>query len=63
MCFSRDRRDEVIRGLDLGISKMSRGQRCRFVLQPGMGYGTEGYHPIIPPSAVLTYEVELISFA
>ena len=55
--------NQVIRGIDSGVARMSRGQRCRFVMQPGMAYGTEGYHPIIPPRAVLTYIVELIAFS
>ena len=55
--------NQVIRGLDSGVAKMSRGQQCQFVMNPGMAYGTEGYHPIIPPRAVLTYKVELIAFS
>jgi len=54
---------QVIPGLDVAMKRMSRGQRCKLTIPPGMGYGARGYPPIIPPSSVLIMDVELISFA
>uniref|UniRef100_A0A7S2SVY6 peptidylprolyl isomerase n=1 Tax=Rhizochromulina marina TaxID=1034831 RepID=A0A7S2SVY6_9STRA len=54
---------QAIPGLELGVMAMSRGQIAEIVVPPEAGYGATGYLPIIPPNAVLVYEVELISFA
>lgn len=50
----------VIPGLDKAIRKMSRGERAIVTIQPEMGYGVIGRPPIIPPKALLRFEVELI---
>jgi hypothetical protein len=42
---------------------MSRGEKARIVIPAEYGYGDKGYPPIIPPKAILLYELELISFS
>jgi FK506-binding protein 4/5 len=54
---------QVIPGLDMSIKRLSRGQRAKITIPPGLAYGSRGYPPIIPPGATLVYDVELISFA
>ena len=54
---------QLIAGLEQGIIKMSCGQVCVFTIPPALGYGVNGYLPVVPPSATLTYEVELIAFS
>lgn len=54
---------QVVKGLDIAILQMSRGQRARVTIPSHLAYGERGYPPIIPPNAVLTMDVELISFA
>jgi FKBP-type peptidyl-prolyl cis-trans isomerase len=41
---------------------MSRGQIARLTLPPEYAYGEDGYPPVIPQSATLIFEVELLSF-
>ena len=53
----------VIRGIDEGVKLMSKGQIIRLTIPPNFGYGVNGYPPIVPPNATLTYEVELVNFS
>mmetsp|Transcript_2990 Transcript_2990/g.4118 ORF Transcript_2990/g.4118 Transcript_2990/m.4118 type:complete len:138 (+) Transcript_2990:109-522(+) len=53
----------VLPGLEAGIKTMSRGQVAKIEIPPEAAYGSNGYPPIIPPNAILFFEVELISFA
>merc|ERR1711976_834409 len=50
----------VIRGWDEGLLKVSKGQKCRFTIQPEYGYGANGAGNVIPPNAVLEFEVEFL---
>lgn len=54
---------QLLPGLEQGLPKMSVGQICVFTIPPALGYGTEGFMPVVPPSATLTYEVELLDFS
>ena len=54
---------QLIPGLEDGIPKMSVGQICVFTVPPSLGYGQEGFMPVVPPAATLTYEVELLDFS
>lgn len=40
-----------------------RAQRARLTCSPDFGYGARGYPPVIPPNAVLYFDVELFSFS
>ena len=45
---------QLIPGLEDGIPKMSVGQICVFTVPPALGYGQEGFMPVVPPVATLT---------
>ncbi|KAL1698997.1 hypothetical protein EV121DRAFT_296601 [Schizophyllum commune] len=51
---------KVIKGWDEGIVQLSLGQKARLVCSPDYAYGARGVPPIIPPSAVLFFDVELL---
>ena len=48
----------MIAGLEDGISRMSTGQICIFQILPSLAYGVNGYLPVVPLNATLSYEVE-----
>mmetsp|Transcript_9817 Transcript_9817/g.15048 ORF Transcript_9817/g.15048 Transcript_9817/m.15048 type:complete len:111 (-) Transcript_9817:146-478(-) len=54
---------QVIRGWDEGVQQMSLGQIARMTIAPEWAYGPRGYPPVIPPSATLIFEVELLEFS
>jgi FK506-binding protein 1 len=51
----------VIQGWDEGVILMSIGEKALLTITPDYAYGEEGAPPVIPPNAVLVFEVELIS--
>lgn len=51
---------EVIRGWDEGVAGMRVGGTRTLVIPPGMGYGSSGSAPDIPPNAVLVFRVKLL---
>lgn len=53
---------EVIRGWDIGIGSMRRGEKARFVIDCKYAYGEKGAPPKIPPNATVELEVELLDF-
>ncbi|KAI0322003.1 FK506-binding protein 1A [Amylostereum chailletii] len=66
---SRDRNDpfftqigvgKVIKGWDEGVVQLSRGTKANLIVSPDYGYGARGFPPVIPPNAVLHFEVELL---
>ena len=48
---------QVVKGMDIAIKQMSRGQRAKVVIPAELGYGAEGAYPLIPPYASLLFEV------
>ncbi|KAL1715516.1 hypothetical protein EV715DRAFT_256040 [Schizophyllum commune] len=51
---------KVIKGWDEGIVQLSLGQKARLVCTSDYAYGARGVPPIIPPNAVLFFDVELL---
>ena len=55
-------RSEVIKGWDVGVATMKKGEVAKFTLAPEFAYGDAGSPPKIPEKATLVFEVELISW-
>ena len=52
--------EQVIRGLDDGISQLSIGERAKIIIPPGLGYGAKGFPGLIPPNSTLIFDIELL---
>ncbi len=50
----------VIEGWDEGIALLQVGDKARFVIPPHIAYGERGAGGVIPPNAVLIFDVELM---
>jgi FKBP-type peptidyl-prolyl cis-trans isomerase len=55
-------RGELIDGWEEALQKMHRGEKWLLIVPPEMGYGATGKPPLIPRSATLVFEVELLDF-
>jgi peptidylprolyl isomerase len=58
---------EVIKGWDMGIVQMSKGERSKMTIPPGLAYGTKGFPGLIKGSGAdgsgptfITFEVQLL---
>jgi len=49
----------VIKGWDLGVKTMKKGELAKFTLAPEYAYGEQGSPPKIPANATLVFEIEL----
>ncbi|MGO4913049.1 peptidylprolyl isomerase [Leeuwenhoekiella sp. W20_SRS_FM14] len=51
---------QVIAGWDEGIGLLKVGDKARFVIPSDLGYGSRGAGGVIPPDAILIFDVELM---
>lgn len=51
----------VIGGWEVGLSTMQVGELATITCAPQYAYGAQGVPPMIPPSATLTFDIELVS--
>ncbi len=54
---------QVIEGWDEGIALLKVGEKAIFVIPPHLGYGSAGAGGVIPPNAILIFEVELVKIS
>mmetsp|Transcript_5229 Transcript_5229/g.11567 ORF Transcript_5229/g.11567 Transcript_5229/m.11567 type:complete len:151 (-) Transcript_5229:1087-1539(-) len=55
--------EQVLKGFEVVLPVLSRGEKAKITLTPDLAYGDKGYPPIIPPKSTLIFEIELLTFS
>eukprot|EP01087_Luapelamoeba_hula_P014448 TRINITY_DN4230_c0_g1_i1.p1 TRINITY_DN4230_c0_g1~~TRINITY_DN4230_c0_g1_i1.p1 ORF type:complete len:212 (+),score=71.76 TRINITY_DN4230_c0_g1_i1:164-799(+) len=50
----------VVRGWDIAVAKMQKGEQAEVTIKPAYGYGEAGSPPEIPPNATLVFTMTLV---
>ena len=53
---------QVIKGWDVGVATMRKGEKCMLTCTPEYAYSEQGAGENIPPNSTLQFEVELFSW-
>ena len=53
---------QVIKGWDLGVASMRKGEKATLTIKPEYGYGDAGAGGVIPGGATLLFDVELVEW-
>lgn len=51
---------QVIKGWDIGVKGMKKGEVRKLIIPAEFGYGASGFPGVIPPNATLAFQVELM---
>ncbi len=54
-------KNAVIQGWELGVLGMRVGEKRRLTIPPELGYGSEGFPPVVPPNAALIFEIDMLN--
>jgi peptidylprolyl isomerase len=52
--------NEVIKGWEIGIKTMKKGEKSEFIIEPDYAYGNNTYDNLIPPNSTINFEIELL---
>ena len=52
--------NEVIKGWEIGIKTMKKGEKSEFIIEPEYAYGNNTYDNLIPPNSTINFEIELL---
>jgi len=55
--------EQVIAGLDEGISQLSIGERAKLTIPSNKAYGEKGFPGLVPKHSDLVFDVELLGFS